>query len=74
MDDEGGDQLLVDQVWVIVLADLIVKRPDVGKTPGLRDQIRNETVALISAGQRDAEQLSRYALARTIDWLNSRRQ
>ncbi|HSI73552.1 MAG TPA: hypothetical protein VK934_10280 [Fimbriimonas sp.] len=69
--DGSADQILVDQVCMIVFADLVAKRPGVAETPGLRDYIKEQALNLCSAGQRDIEQLARYAQARTLDWLNS---
>lgn len=66
------DELLVDQVYIIVFADLVAKRPGAGETPGLRGYIKQEALVLLSAGQRDIEQLARYAQARALEWLNSR--
>jgi hypothetical protein len=66
------DQVLIDQVCIVVFADLVTKSPGVAETPGLRNYIKQEAQVLVSAGQRDIEQLARYAQARTIDWLHSR--
>ena len=70
--DGSADEILVDRVCVIVFADLVGKSPAMAETPGLRDYIKMQALNLCSAGQRDIEQLARYAQAQAVEWLHLR--